>query len=103
MKSTPGEFRCPTCGKTLSPNARSCGDCGAEREGAEWLAPEAYDGLHFSDDEFDYDEFVRREFRTGSSGGNWFDRLTPRERFWWVVAVVLLLAFIFAYALDFRN
>lgn len=93
MKSIPGEFRCPTCGKVLSPNARSCGACRAEYEGSEWLAPETYDGLHLVEGDFDYDEFVRREFGSGGRGGNWFTRLTPKERFWWVVAVVLLVVF----------
>ena len=84
MKSMPGEFRCPTCGRTLSPNARSCGGCGAEREGSEWLAPEAYDGLQFGDDEFDYDEFVKEEFgKEGPmpKGIRWY---------WWLIAIALL-------------
>lgn len=97
----PGEFRCPTCGKVLSPNARSCGACRAEHDGTEWLAPEAYDGLHFGEDEFNYDAFVRREFGAGDGGGNWFTRLTPQERFWWVVAVVLLVVVTLGAAFSF--
>lgn len=92
------EFRCPTCGKSLSPNARSCGGCGARREGKDWFGPEAYDGLGLGDEDFDYDEFLRREFGGAGSGpGGWFLRMTPKERFWWVTAVILLIAFVLAF------
>ena len=92
------DFRCPACGKSLSPNARSCGGCGARREGSDWFGPEAYDGLGLDDEEFDYDEFLRREFGDPRGGrGNWFLRMTPKERLWWITAVILLLAFILAF------
>lgn len=92
------DFRCPACGKSLSPNARSCGGCGATREGNEWFGPEAYDGLGLDGEEFDYDEFLRREFgEEGAGRSHWFLRMTPKERLWWVTAVILLLAFILAF------
>jgi hypothetical protein len=92
------EFRCPVCGKPLSPNARSCGGCGARREGTEWFAPDVYDGLGLDEDDFDYEEFLRREFGDSGAGrGNWFLRMTPKERLWWVTAVILLLAFVLAF------
>lgn len=92
------EFRCPTCGKSLSPNARSCGGCGARREGGDWFRPDSYDGLGIDDEDFDYDEFLRREFGDSRAGGrNWFLRMTPKERMWWITAVILLIAFILAF------
>ena len=87
-------FRCPTCAASLSPNARSCGRCGTRREGGAWLTPESADGIGIDDDTFDYDDFLRREFGSDSSGANWFSRMTPKERFWWVVAVMTLAAFV---------
>jgi len=89
------DFRCPTCATPLSPNARSCGRCGAQREGDSWLTPESYDGLSLDEDTFDYDDFLRREFGSGPSGGgaNWFTRMSGKERFWWFTAVVVLVAF----------
>ena len=93
------EFRCPTCANPLSPNARSCGRCGTRREGGTWLTPESADGLGIDDESFDYDDFIRREFGEGGKGGNWFTRMSAKERFWWVVAVVTLVAFA---ALAFR-
>ena len=94
MKRPPNEFHCPSCGASVSPNAKSC-VCGARRDGGTWLAPEASDGLDLDDDDFDYDDFVRREFG-GASGQrwSWFARMSPKERFWWVVAVVVLAAFV---------
>ncbi len=93
MKRTPADFRCPSCGTALSPNARSCA-CGAHRDGSGWSASETYDGLDLGEDDFDYDDFVRREF--GDSSGerwSWFARMSPKERFWWIVAVVVFAAF----------
>lgn len=87
------QFRCPTCAHPLSPNARSCGRCGARREGATWLTPESADGLGIDDEPFDYDDFIRREFGEEGKGGSWFTRMSAKERFWWVVAVVTLVAF----------
>lgn len=92
------EFRCPTCANPLSLNARSCGRCGTRREGATWLTPGSADGLGIDDEPFDYDDFIRREFGEGGRGGGrftgWFTRMSAKERFWWVVAVVLLAAFV---------
>lgn len=88
------QFRCPTCAHPLSPNARSCGRCGTRREGATWLTPESADGLGIDDEAFDYEDFIRREFGEGGRAGNWFTRMSAKERFWWVVAVVLLAAFV---------
>ncbi len=94
MKRGAAEVHCPTCGRSLSPNAKSCA-CGARRDASGWLAPEIYDGLDLGggDDDFDYEEFLRKEFGKGGRGGNWFTRMSPKERFWWVVAVILLAAF----------
>lgn len=88
------QFRCPTCAHPLSPNARSCGRCGTRREGATWLTPGSADGLGIDDEPFDYEDFIRREFGEGGRAGNWFTRMSAKERFWWVVAVVLLAAFV---------
>ena len=94
----PSDFCCPTCANPLSPNARSCGRCGTRRKGGVWLTPGSADGLGLDDEAFDYDDFIRREFGEGGKGGRrfigWFTRMTLKERFWWVVAVVTLAAFV---------
>lgn len=88
MKRRPPPEVCPVCGEDVPRNALACPECGAdERSGWREDADDA-DGLGLDDDDFDYDDFVQREFGGGS----------PRPRgiqpIWWVTAVVLLLAFL---------
>jgi hypothetical protein len=78
---------CPNCGAELPPRARVCPECGAD-EHAGWSAPDAAENLDLPDDEFDYDQFVQREFGRR--------QLKPRgvPWFWWVVAAVLAALFL---------
>ena len=48
-----------------------------------------YDGVDLPDDYFDYDEFIREEF--GDESG---DSYSGMQLFWWVVAVITLVAFL---------
>jgi hypothetical protein len=73
----------------------ACDDCGAcEKSG--WKNPDAaqtYDGLDLPDDEFDYNEFVAREFggQAGPVSGN------KRNLWFWVgiaLAGILALGFL---------
>ena len=64
-KSGGGYFRCPHCGAKVEAGASACPECGSDgrtgwAEGAhEWGDfPTGYG----EDDEFDYEEFIRREF-----------------------------------------
>jgi hypothetical protein len=82
----PPEY-CPNCGAAVPRQARACPECGAcEQTG--WSERAATSGLGLPDEEFDYDEFVGREF-----GGK-----SPKKRrlswFWKVVAAVLLVLFL---------
>ncbi len=80
-------FTCPHCGAEVRTNARACPECGSDEatgwsEGAgKWGAgiPTGYS----RDDEFDYDEFVRREFGRGS-------RRHLNFRLWFLAAVLAL-------------
>lgn len=80
-------FECEHCGAEVSPNAKGCHACGATRQGGEWRHLETYDGIDLPDDEFNYEEFLEKEF--GSTHAQ--DR---RKLFWRIVAGVLLIAFI---------
>jgi hypothetical protein len=59
-------FVCPHCGADVPANARACPECGSDEstgwaeEADKWAAgiPTGY----ADDDEFDYDDFIRREF-----------------------------------------
>ena len=58
-------FTCPHCGAEVPPRAAACPDCGSDDEtgwssDAQFSTPESPSG--YEGDEFDYDEFVQREF-----------------------------------------
>jgi hypothetical protein len=58
-------FVCPHCGTVLPADATSCPECGSDNttgwaEDADMWAAVPTD--HVEDDEFDYDEFIAREF-----------------------------------------
>ena len=79
---------CPNCGADVPRNATACPECGSdERTG--WSEKAHAGNLGLPDDEFDYDEFVKEEFGAGRAkpyGLRWF---------WWVVAVLVVMAFVF--------
>ena len=78
---------CPNCGAEVPPTARACPECGAdERTG--WSEAARTDGLDLRDENFDYNDFVKREFGDKSPvprGVHWF---------WWVIALVVAAAFL---------
>jgi len=81
---------CPQCGAEVPRKARACPECGADEQTG-W-SEEAYaQSLGLPDDQFDYDDFVKREF--GSEEGA--RQIRPRgiSWMWWLVAVVLLALF----------
>jgi hypothetical protein len=79
---------CPNCGAEVPENARACPGCGSdERTG--WSEKAGVDGLDLPDEDFDYEEFAAREFGAKKS-------VRPRgvKRFWWVIAVLVLIAIV---------
>ena len=52
---------CPVCHEHVPPGRRACPHCGSSAEDG-WGGDSSADGLGLPDDEFDYDEFVAREF-----------------------------------------
>ena len=78
---------CPNCGAEVPRKARACPECGAD-EATGWSEEARASGLDLPDENFDYDDFVKREFGEKSPvprGGAWY---------WWVVALALAVAFI---------
>ena len=61
-------------------------DCQNEMDLEDFLGAGAQ-SLDLPDDEFNYDEFVQREFGK--------PKRSPKQIFWWVVAVALLIASLF--------
>lgn len=88
-------YICPTCGSEVRVGEK-CPGCAPKRKkqrrakaGAprkrSWEQDEAYDGLSLPDEDFDYDDFVAREFgseRVKPPGLKWY---------WWVTGLVLLV------------
>ena len=83
------DFHCPECGAEVHPNASGCRACGARKKNGRWMQSSTYDGVDLPDDYFDYDEFIREEF--GDENG---DSYSGMQLFWWVVAVITLVAFL---------
>lgn len=82
---------CPVCGEDVPPRALACPECGADHETG-WREDAEYAHV-IEEDEFDYDEFMEREF--GKS---------PKPQglsvFWWIIGIILAISF--AYGLFFR-
>jgi hypothetical protein len=78
---------CPNCGAEVPASAKACPACGADEQTG-WSETARTNNLNLPDEEFDYEDFVKREFGKG----------TPIPRgvpwFWWVIAVGVLIAFV---------
>jgi hypothetical protein len=72
---------CPVCGEDVPRHSLACPDCGADHNSG-WRT-DAADGLDLPDEDFDYDEFVRREFSSGPKPAG-------MKMIWWITAIVLL-------------
>lgn len=85
---------CPNCGATVAKDANACSECGADEETG-WSEDAYAQDLGVTDDEFDYGEFVEREF-----GGEEREIKPPGLHwFWWLVGLGLLAALILLWVL----
>ncbi|HEY1174378.1 MAG TPA: zinc ribbon domain-containing protein [Verrucomicrobiae bacterium] len=87
----PAPETCPNCGEDVPRNAKACPECGAD-ESSGW-SETAYASnldLPLSDEEFDYEEYKKREFghATRPNGLAWY---------WWLTALILLILIAFAF------
>ncbi|HEY5232604.1 MAG TPA: zinc ribbon domain-containing protein [Verrucomicrobiae bacterium] len=81
---------CPNCGTEVPRNAKACPECGAD-ENTGWSETAYASNLGLSDKEFNYDDFVKEGFGSGSAkprGIRWL---------WWVVAILLIGLFIYSF------
>jgi len=85
MRREPPEA-CPVCGEDVPRNARACPECGADDLSGWSDDADATGDLGLPDEEFNYDDFVGREFGGSAKpeGIAWL---------WWAAAVAALLAF----------
>lgn len=96
-------YMCPTCENDVRVGSKGCPHCirdarkkrlvkkvGAQRRS--WEEDESVSGLGLPDEDFDYDNFVKREF-----GSKACDRVGIHPVWWWtavglVVAMVMMIA-----------
>ena len=78
---------CPQCGAEVPAKARACPECGSDEQTG-WSEQAETGDLDLPDQEFDYNDYVKREFGGQgpiSRGVHWF---------WWLVGVALLAGFL---------
>ena len=85
---------CPNCGTAVPSGVRACPECGADEETG-WSDEAHAQGLGIPDEDFDYEEFVEREFCEENTS------LKPKGLlwFWWIVGLGLLTALIMQWVL----
>jgi uncharacterized membrane protein YvbJ len=83
---------CPVCGAEVPRHARVCPGCGSDATTG-WSEEAQSQSLDLPDDDFDYDQFVRKEFEGKEPQRNvrWL---------WWSTAILLLILFAVMFALS---
>jgi len=81
---------CPNCGADVPSRAKACPECGSCEETG-WSGEPDHAGADIPEEEFDYQDFVQREFGAR--------RAIPRgiRPLWWLVAVILLVLLLAAF------
>jgi hypothetical protein len=87
---------CPICGADVPAKAKACPECGADHETG-WSEDAYASGLGLPEDNFDYDDFVKKEFgakqQVKPHGLAWV---------WWVLGIALVIGLILASIGVFR-
>ena len=86
-----GRFPCPCCGADVSAGAHFCRECGASEDSGWNEADEEPSGGYAEDDDFDYDDFIRREFPGQEDAGA---RHRLKRAFFVAVVLLVCLAFV---------
>ena len=76
---------CPVCGEDVPNGAVACPECGADHNSGWREEVESYDATGLPEEDFDYNEFVRREFGTAS-------KPATIRTVWWVTAILVIVA-----------
>lgn len=79
---------CPNCGAEVPAKAKACPECGAD-EKTGWSDQAYTERLGLPDEEFNYNEFVEREFGGGKP------RISRRKHLWKFVAATLAALIIY--------
>ena len=81
---------CPVCDEDVPDGALACPECGADHNSGWRRDVDTYEALDLPEEDFNYDEFVRREF------GPSF-RPTGMKMIWWITAIVILIVSVALY------
>jgi ssDNA-binding Zn-finger/Zn-ribbon topoisomerase 1 len=82
---------CPVCNEEVPSGALACPECGADHKSGWRENSDAYDGLNIPDNDFNYDDFVKREF------GPRVRRLPELKMVWLIAGIVLIVAVLLMY------
>ena len=80
---------CPVCGAVVPAKAKACPECGSDEQTG-WSDDGRADSLGIPTEEFDYDDYVKREFEGEE----------PKRKnatVWIITAIVLLALFAWAF------
>lgn len=87
-------FLCPHCGAELAEDARFCRHCGASEDSG-WNESDYSEGLagdyNGSEEDFDYDDFLRREFPEAAQSAQ---GTSLRTAVWWTVVLLIISSFL---------
>ena len=92
----PKSFPCGICGAVVAAKAKACPDCGADSRTGLHDGQAYDDSLDLPDEDFDYEDFVHREFE---------DRIRPHgiKWYWWLTALVLVALLIWGMVEQLRH
>lgn len=100
MDIEPDCYLCPECGAEVPVGSKGCQACGPRKvarrmrrkkvrqQKKSWEQNSLYDGIDLPDNDFDYEDFVEREF------GGKPHRKVGLAWYWWLTALILLLLFL---------
>lgn len=94
-------YRCPFCDREVRVG-KPCPGCAKKRQAPDkrakkpWQQGSAVDGLDLPDEDFDYDDFIAREF------GHAPHRKLGVKWYWWLLGVAALAAMIAGLVRGFR-
>ncbi len=92
-RKRPSTFQCPHCGGTVRSTAVACPHCGSDEETG-WAEEDA---AEYEEDDFDYDDYIQREFPQHSEQPEW----SWKKSWVKIVALLLLLTMLFSLLLAF--
>lgn len=78
---------CPVCAEDVPRGALACPECGADHNSGWREETESYNGSGLPEAEFDYEEFVRQEFRSGP-------KPNAIKLGWWITAILVVVIFL---------